>query len=317
MQCLSLENNPINIPELPVNFSRNIANLAKILDKKIDKNTTNIHENLKSIIDEKYPKLFSLGTEITKILDSEVGFVILRNLPFLLYKRPLQDLLFLAISTVLGNITVHDDAQKIVWEVTPRTNIIDRKPTFSELNTEAPLHTDSAFIEQPEEYFGLFVVNAAKTGGDSILISIKKVLEQLNQSYLGAKCLTILRNNIFPFHIPPAFANNQTNIIKAPIINDSPLIRFRLDTIFSGFRYCPELASYDSLWAINYFNSFLESFQDKLVFKLNEGDLIFVNNHTMLHGRTAFKDNNRLLLRIRVRKNTINKVNRSAMLLNC
>ena len=82
-----------------------------------------------------------------------------------------------------------------------------------------------------------------------------------------------------------------------------PLIRFRLDTIEAGFKCCPELATPERLWALDYFNKFSQSYQNRIELKLTDGDIIFVNNHRVLHGRTAFSNNDRLLLRVRIDQN--------------
>ena len=103
--------------------------------------------------------------------------------------------------------------------------------------------------------------------------------------------------------MPAAFANqNQSEIIQAPVLADAPLIRFRVDTLMKGFKYYPELATPERLWAVKYFEQAISNYRDKLKFKLNDGDVVFFNNHTMLHGRTAFSDRKRLLLRIRIHR---------------
>lgn len=291
--------------QIPSSFIAEIIEIANNLHNEKTGDWTGIQNRLESAIIEKWHKLLYLGKNIVEIINSEEGFVVVKNLPFLLYERPVIDLLFLSLSTCLGKLTVHDDSKKIVWDVTPRHHTSERTLTFSELDGEAPLHTDSAFRKQPEEYFGLLVVAAAKIGGNSVLMRVDKVIQSLERSDLGSRCLAILRSD-FPFRVPPAFANAEnTKTILAPIIADSPVIRFRLDSIISGFKCYSELATPQRLWALNYFNSFIESYRDKIEFKLNDGDIIFVNNYTMLHSRTAFRDSHRLLLRVRVEKNAL------------
>ncbi len=106
--------------------------------------------------------------------------------------------------------------------------------------------------------------------------------------------------------MPPAFIKaGKSNIILAPIVADNPIIRFRLDTIEAGLKCYPELATADRLWALEYFNNFLKTYPNKIQFKLDDGDIVFVNNHKVLHGRTAFTGGDRLLLRVRIDQNNL------------
>jgi hypothetical protein len=304
MQCLNSPKIGTEFHHIPVKFIASISDIAGDFHNKISGNVLAIQAALEEAIAEKFPQLLDLGSEIVKFLNSKENFVIVKNLPFLDYERPLVDWLFLALTACLGKITVHNDLKQLVWEVIPRTGVGTRERTFSELNVAAPWHTDSAFRRLPEEYFGLFAIETAKVGGHSLIMPVDKALSALRKSDEGAQCLSILRSEIFPFRVPPAFASadNPVKITYAPILGTSPLMRFRLDSLLAGFKACPELMTPSRLWALNYFNSCLESFKDRLEIKLDRGDIIFINNHKVLHGRTAFVGSDRLFLRARIEK---------------
>jgi alpha-ketoglutarate-dependent taurine dioxygenase len=288
---------------MPPQFVSGISKLAKS-HKQASNRITEIQTALETLIEQHFPQLLALGKNIVDSLESEQGFVIVKNLPFISYQRPLSDWLFLALLACIGKLTDHDNCQKLLWEVKNHGKISNREATFSELNVEAPWHTDSAFRSKPEDYFGLFVINPAKVGGDSLVMQVEQILRSLQQSDEGWRCLEILRSEKFPFRVPPAFAGDcaENKVIFAPIIGESPLIRFRFDTILAGFKCCPELVTPGRMWALHYFNRFLETYGARSQMKLDEGDIIFINNHTVLHGRTAFKGCDRLLLRARVTK---------------
>ena len=287
--------------QVPKHFLNKIFQLAleQSTNKHID--WTTITNCLQTIIAEEWSDLPTLGNKIIKILDSDTGFVVVKNLPFQNYQRPILDYMFASLSLCLGSLTVHNSSNNPIWDVTPRSHTGGREPTFSELNDEAPLHTDSAFRILPEKYFALWTIQAARDGGNSTAIKVEKLIDFCQQSTSGRRCIDILYSRKFPFCVPPAFANqNQSEIIQAPILADSPLIRFRIDTLMKGFKHHPELATPERLWAVKYFERAIRNYPNKLEFKLNDGDVVFFNNHTMLHGRTAFSDRKRLLLRIRI-----------------
>lgn len=293
--------------DVPQLFLSKVSELAFNQQTNKRSDWTTIPNCLQQIITENWSELQTLGHKISQILESEQGLVVVKNLPFRYYPRPLLDYLFASLALCLGSLTVHNSSQNAIWEVKPRSHHEGRELTFSELNTDAPLHTDSAFRLYPERYFGLWAIASAKQGGNSTAIKVSQLIESLKRSTSGRRCLDILRSENFPFHVPPAFANNphQSEIIQAPILANSPLIRFRLDTVMKGFQYYPELATPERLWAVKYFEQAIDTYPDKLEFKLNDGDVVFFNNHTMLHGRTAFSDCQRLLLRIRIQQHCI------------
>ncbi|MDJ0686951.1 MAG: TauD/TfdA family dioxygenase [Xenococcaceae cyanobacterium MO_188.B32] len=305
MQCLEHPVLDINKFTLPAKFLTEISWLAQEISENRMNDWSAIQSRLKTIVQEKIPRLEELGIQIVQRLNSEQGFVIVKGLSFHLYKRPIADYLYLSLAAHLGKFTVHSNSKNVIWDVTPRPLLNQRKPTFSELDAEAPLHIDSAFRHKPEEYFGLFAIKSAKEGGNSIIVKANDLIQSLQSSSFGVQCLRILREQNFPFQVPSAFVGaGKSNIILAPIVADKPLIRFRLDTIEASFKCYPELATPARLWALGYFERFIKSYENKIEFKLTDGDMVFVNNHKVLHGRTAFSQNDRLLLRVRIEQNS-------------
>jgi hypothetical protein len=287
---------------VPKQFVKKISQLAREKTINPQMSWSEVSSYLQTAIAQEWNDLSILGNKIVNILESEAGFVVIKNLPFNNYPRPLIDYLFASVSLCLGNITVHNSSNNAIWDVTPCCDTRGREPTFSELNVAAPLHTDSAFRILPEKYFGLWAIETARHGGTSLAIKIEGLIKFLQGSASGKQCLDLLSSHQFPFRVPPAFANTKqgVEIIQAPILADSPSIRFRLDSLMAGFKYHPELATPERLWAVKYFERALECYPERLEFKLNNGDVVFFNNHTTLHGRTAFTERKRLLLRIRI-----------------
>ena len=68
-------------------------------------------------------------------------------------------------------------------------------------------------------------------------------------------------------------------------------------------QFAPQLIDAEQLEALGVLQRILEHSTAVRRFLLEEGDLVMINNKTMLHGRTAFNDSNRHLLRVRIRCN--------------
>lgn len=268
-------------------------------------NSESLEQNfLRSKIKSNLPELFDFSQKIKKRLEEKERFVIVQNFPFLEESKKLRDATVFSLCLCIGKPTptdVHEN--KIIWDVAPRIPKKNYTTTFSENYSEAGLHTDNQYRKKPERYVALFVVQAAKKGGINFVVDGKEVIRKLKISSEGKKCVGILESNKFPFRVPTAYTKrrreNTPEIIFKPIISGNS-VRFRLDTIMGGFECCPNFATPGRLWAVNYFSKYLENYPRKFFIKLKNGEILFVNNHEILHGRTSFKDAKRHLLRVRI-----------------
>ncbi|WP_340614552.1 TauD/TfdA family dioxygenase [Xenorhabdus thailandensis] len=66
-----------------------------------------------------------------------------------------------------------------------------------------------------------------------------------------------------------------------------------------GFEKHPDFHS-RKMWAVDFFNNYLQYKANKNIFSADEDQLIIIDNHYGLHARTDFQDKNRHLLRARV-----------------
>jgi alpha-ketoglutarate-dependent taurine dioxygenase len=108
---------------------------------------------------------------------------------------------------------------------------------------------------------------------------------------------------VFPFEVPTVFTAAQRadvrEYIRAPIIAHEPLIRYRHDTLSAGLAAFGEPTTSPHRGAVGRLHKLICSSSERLELRLGSGDLLLINNHELLHGRTAFRDPNRLLLRVR------------------
>lgn len=189
-----------------------------------------------------------------------------------------------------------------IWDIKPRKNI-GSFPTFSEHNLEAPLHTDSQYLIKPEKYVSLFVIKKASCGGgETIVLRFEDILNTLPKSIQGKECLKILKNSLFPFATPSIFCEHESHLILAPVISNEGSIRYRFDTIKQGLR-CSSFSDKEKvtrIWALNFFRKHIDNHPCILKLSLNDGEVLFLNNQKLLHGRTGFTDSNRHILRIRM-----------------
>lgn len=166
--------------------------------------------------------------------------------------------------------------------------------TYSEHNEEAKYHTDAQYNNIPENFIALYCFKKARCGGGkSRIIKLQDIVTTLKKNNYE---ITLLKENIFPFSTPSIYQNNNKLIQYFNILSkDETFIRYRYDTIMHGI----EVEKKNNIKkSIEEFDNLLENVKYKELI-LEEGDLLILNNHNMLHYRTQFNDLERHLFRIR------------------
>ena len=153
-----------------------------------------------------------------------------------------------------------------------------------------PLHTDSANLLYPHDGMLMYCDTDDPLGGDSILIAVNSLLEELT-----TQDIEMLKQSLFPFRcgLMPLLTEEEG---RWAIRYD----RFKIEEN----RQSLSKEQYESV------NSLLERLDAALnkisinhLLKLQSGDLIIIDNRRVLHGRTALPSNSsRLLKRIRFYK---------------
>lgn len=239
---------------------------------------------------------------------SKRGYCVLRNMG-------LKDLILdkkVVLSSFLsqiGNLTQHNsnihDTSSQFWDIKFRGDeyIKVNQTTFSEQTGACPLHSDSSFILNPEDYLVMYVVNPACKGGESLYLSYATVVNCLKNSEEGKKCLQILSENDYPFKTPKSFDENESVIFAKILDMDNQTIRFRHDCIQKGMTNYKSNKRSEMIWALEFLTLLINENKEIEEFQAIEDDLIIVNNLYGLHARKPFTDINRHYIRARVTKN--------------
>jgi alpha-ketoglutarate-dependent taurine dioxygenase len=213
---------------------------------------------------------------------------------------------FLEISEQIGKPIPHDANNTIIWDIKSNPNSKSFVKTYSEHSHEAQLHTDSQYSFYPEDYFGLLTIKKAECGGGlSYILTLKDILEELRSLPDGKEIEHILRTTDYPFIVPNVFKKNNLDEHEfnfGPILRENE-IRFRIDTFEKALVYNNNLCTKKQIQAYEVLKQIILDTKKTKSFYLEEKDLIFLNNKTLLHGRSMFTDQKRHLLRIRLNKN--------------
>ncbi|MCH3881557.1 MULTISPECIES: TauD/TfdA family dioxygenase [Tenacibaculum] len=212
---------------------------------------------------------------------------------------------FLELSKIIGTPIGHDVNNKIIWDIKYNSTSNSFIKTYSEHSHEAELHTDSQYSKYPEDYFNLLTLKKANCGGGiSYILKLEDILKDLRGLKKGKEIESILRETNYPFIVPNVFKKDKSNKPSfnfGPILRDNE-IRFRIDTFEKAIKLKPNLVTEEQITAYNELKTIILNNSETESFYLEEGDLIFINNKTTLHGRSLFTDEKRHLLRIRLNK---------------
>lgn len=214
---------------------------------------------------------------------------------------------YLSLCAKVGVPIGHDRQGTLIWDIKSRD--ANKGPnavvTYSEHNHEADLHTDSQYSSYPEDYFTLLSLKRASCGGgESSLLSLEDILAEMQETSAGREALSVLSSTDYPFIIPNVFRKNKQEGVEinfGPVFNNGQ-IRFRIDTMEKALAHDPSLCTERQLNSFNFLKNLVRNTTRINRFFLNDRDLIFINNKTMLHGRGSFTDSERHLLRIRMNK---------------
>ncbi len=155
-----------------------------------------------------------------------------------------------------------------------RPRMVERQPiravtggrTFASGRGPAPLHTDSQLFQgSPPHWQVLFCVQPARTGGDTLLLDSRDVLSAVEDTALSDALFSVQRRMPFVFGDiegpTVAWAGSSVCFTGTPMPNDD--VGHALALLY------PSLPT--------------------TTLRLRAGEVLVVDNHRFLHGRTAFE----------------------------
>lgn len=252
------------------------------------------------------PNLDELQQNVKYLMGSGYCALFVEKLNLQSFFKGDRNKLLYALSLSMGYPTPTEPRRgRLLWDVKSRPVPVGHFATYSEHNNRAELHTDTQYYPDPEEYFLLYVVRAARCGGGrSLLCSAREIKERLLKTAQGREAFRILSTFKFPFRIPTTFTGAGTvgtvETTLAPIFSDKPFIRFRYDTLEQGLRARPDLDVPEARYALSVLLDVLENKVNIVDYFMDDDVLAICNNHTALHGRTSFQDPERHLIRVRM-----------------
>ena len=171
-----------------------------------------------------------------------------------------------------------------IFDVKPKPNLTNLADSHRGLEP----HTDNPYRGPPPSIQILHVLKPADIGGETILVDGLSLIERLKKTH--SEYLEILSS------VPVRFGwrdADHDHTHQAPIIetNDTGndfIIRFNhrsmIEPVITGLKARKWQEAYQSLSAL------IHDEHLRISLRLEEGDILIMNNHRILHGRSAFDD---------------------------
>ena len=217
--------------------------------------------------------------------------------------------IYTLIAEILGELIIQNIKQEKIVEIKDVGKSMQSGGRYHETREGGSHHTDSPQWEDVPDYLGLFCVHNAKKGGTNLFLSAYTIH---NRILKGRKDLLDILYEKFHFDKRGEFKEGESSTVFEPIFKfkDGKLyFRYLRNYIDAGHDIQNQPLSESQKEALTYLdNSMLE--EDMIMsYDLKPDDMVFSDNHWIVHGRTAFEDSDdpnlkRLMLRTWIKDKT-------------
>ena len=276
-------------------WNKNLENnqekfLVKLSSETIDQLRMNKKE-LSNLDKLGFPKLKNEINElkIRKIL-SGVGFFIIDKKNFLGFSKDEIKKIYEIICNMLGTLYIQNINSDKIVEIKDEGKSMMSGGRYHQTKKGGSYHTDSPHWTNVPDLVGMLCINPAKKGGTSKFASTYTIHNQLlKEQKDGLKALY----EKFYFDKRGENKNNESETVFEPIFvfKDNKLsFRFLMDYIVAGHEIQNAPLSKLQETALQSLEEISKNENNVLSCNLKPNDMIFFDNHRILHGRTEFED---------------------------
>lgn len=283
----------------PVSWKGSELDIRKTLIEFNDNHLKEIRKWLEGDINEPYPEaeLLPVIHHCKELLESRYGFSVLNGLDRVCNSLEDYEKIACMIGDLMGTpVSQNKNGDKLVLVRDEGMSTINPSHRGHKTSDELGFHNDRCDI------ILLLCAHQSTEGGESSLVSAKYVHDHIQEN--APEHLNTLYGN-FPNHrrneqrpgekewcLMPVFANVEQRFVCRFVK------RFITDSqkLADAPRITPEQQA-----ALDYMEKVINNPSIYLKFKLRKGQILVVNNHTILHGRSSYVDtgeHKRTLIRV-------------------
>jgi len=244
--------------------------------------------NIETVIVQDFllPTLARKLMELREELIHGRGFVLLRGLPTANYTEREAAIIFCGLGSHLGLARPQNAQGHLLGHVRDMgMTSTDPNVRIYQTKERQTFHTDSTDV------VGLLCLSTAKKGGLSLLVSSNTIFNEMRKR----------RPDLLPLLLGPIATDRRGEIPEGmqpyyliPVFNYyqgylSAIYQRQYIESAQRFAEAPRLTA-EHIEALNLFDELANSMELNFSMTLEQGDMQFVYNHTLLHDRTGFED---------------------------
>ena len=244
----------------------------------------------------------ALMTNVKDRLYRGIGFVVLDRLPVQRWGEPAAKAIGWLLTTLLGPVVMQKADGTRLYEVSDSGAKLEYGVRRSITNLDQDFHTDGGWLSQAPEIVSLVCLRQARSGGRSRVASLALAHNCLREES-PELCDRLYRD--FWWDRQAEHPPGEIKSSRHPVFtrNDGKLtVRHYSDYVRKGYALQGQSLDGEGEAALSAMKALVDAPENWLEFRLEQGQIEYVNNHLLAHARTAFEDNEsqggRYLLRL-------------------
>jgi hypothetical protein len=223
-------------------------------------------------------------------LQCHVGFAVVDRVPVERYSVTENRAIGWLLASLLGQVVAQKWDGTLLYDVKDSGKPLGHGVRRSVTNLEQPFHTDGGWLWLPPSAIGLFCLQPAQQGGLSRLVSLCTVHNELRRW-----CPDLLTRLYRPFwwDRQAEHAPDDVWVSRHPVYQydgHTLMVRYYEDYMGNGSRLAGEELDTAGTAALAAMRAILDTQENWVEFRVEQGQLQYINNRQFAHARTAFGD---------------------------
>ena len=228
--------------------------------------------------------------DVIRVLDAGVGFVLLDGIPLDRYSHQEAALIYWLVGQMIGRPIQQNVKGTLLYDVRDVGADHTKGSRFSVTNAGTPFHTDGAFYQNPADYVALLNLRPARSGGKSQMLSAYSLHNRLVDR--SPELLETLYQG-FHFDRRGEIKEGESPTSEHPVFNwdgAELTMRYLSYYIHEGHNQTGLALSEAQQVSLQAIEDVMD--QDNLFveFTVQPGQMLFCNNHWILHSRSGYQD---------------------------
>jgi alpha-ketoglutarate-dependent taurine dioxygenase len=194
------------------------------------------------------------------------------------------------LASILGRIVAQKQDGTRLYDVKDSGQALGYGVRRSVTNLGQPFHTDGPWLWQPPAFVGLFCLATASAGGESRVASLVTA-----HNLMRARHGDLLPRLYAPFHWDRQAEHGpgESRWATHPLFTDvggALAARYYDDYIANGQKMAGEPLDAEGADALAAFREIVDAHDQWVEFRIEQGQLQYLNNRQVAHSRTEFRD---------------------------